>query len=91
MKAKTAFEKITERHLEQTIADGRMVLALDRVWCHEITTPNAILDAQDRGCDVVFDPNRVKAMIDHVTPAKDTASALQGKILREWWQRYYAF
>jgi 3-isopropylmalate/(R)-2-methylmalate dehydratase large subunit len=61
-----------------------MVLKLDWVWGHEITTPNAILDMQVRGCDVVFDPNKVKAMIDHINPSKDTASAIQGKIVREW-------
>jgi 3-isopropylmalate/(R)-2-methylmalate dehydratase large subunit len=61
-----------------------MVLRLNRVWCHEITTPNAIIDAKSRGCNVVFDPNSIFAMIDHVSPAKDTASAIQGKIIREW-------
>ena len=88
MKGKTAFEKIVTAHQKKILPDGRMVLSLDRIWCHEITTPNAILDARDRGCDVVFNPNMIKAMIDHVTPAKDTASALQGKILREWCQQH---
>lgn len=81
---KTAFQKIIASHLVRTLPDGRMVLRLDWAWGHEITTPNAILDATVRGCDVVFNPNRVKTMIDHVNPAKDTASALQGKIVREW-------
>jgi len=84
MSGKTAFQKIADKHVVKTLPDGRMVFRLDWVWCHEITTPNAILDARIRDCDVVFDPNRVKAMIDHVNPAKDTASALQGKIVREW-------
>lgn len=84
MKGKTAFQKIVEAHLRKMMPDGRMVLNLDWVWCHEITTPNAILDAQGRGCDVVFNPNRIKVMIDHVNPAKDSASAIQGKIVREW-------
>lgn len=88
MHGKTAFQKIVESHCLKTLLDGRMVLKLDWVWGHEITTPNAILDAVRQGCDVVFDPNRVKTMIDHVSPAKDTASALQGKILREWSKRH---
>lgn len=88
MKGKTAFQKIVDFHLQKILPDGRMVLGLDRVWCHEITTPNAILDAQGRGCDVVFNPNRIKTMIDHVNPAKDTASAVQGKILREWSRKH---
>jgi len=84
MKGKTAFQKIIDSHLVRTLPDGRMVLALDWLWCHEITTPNAILDMRARGCDVVFDPDKIKTMIDHVNPAKDTASAIQGKIMREW-------
>lgn len=84
MSGKTAFQKIVESHLLRTLPDGRMVLRLDWVWCHEITTPNAILDMAVRGVDVVFNPNRIKTMIDHVNPAKDTASAIQGKIVREW-------
>ncbi|MEI7480340.1 MAG: aconitase family protein, partial [bacterium] len=84
MSGKTAFRKIVENHLVRTLPDGRMVLKLDWVWGHEITTPNAILDARIRGCDVVFNPNKVKTMIDHVNPAKDTASAIQGQMVREW-------
>lgn len=85
---KTAFQKIIDSHLVRVLPDGRMVLRLDWAWGHEITTPNAILDATVRGCDVVFNPNRVKTMIDHVNPAKDTASALQGKIVREWSRKH---
>lgn len=81
---KTAFQKIIDSHLVRVLPDGRMVLKLDWVWCHEITTPNAILDMRVRGCEAVFDQNKVKTMIDHVNPAKDTASAIQGKIVREW-------
>lgn len=84
MSGKTAFQKIVDSHCVKVLADGSLVLKLDRVWGHEITTPNAIIDAKARGCDVVFDPNKVKTMIDHVNPAKDTASAIQGQMVREW-------
>ncbi len=86
MPGKTAFEKIIATHRIKTLSDGSLALRLDRIWCHEITTPNAILDAQFRGADVVADPNRIKALIDHVSPAKDRATAVQGKILRDWCQ-----
>lgn len=81
---KTAFQKIVAAHLLMTLPDGRMVLKIDKRFCHEITTPNAIIDAKGRGCDVICRPNDIKAMIDHVSPAKDTLSAVQGKILRDW-------
>jgi 3-isopropylmalate/(R)-2-methylmalate dehydratase large subunit len=38
--------------------------------------------------DRVFDPSRIKAVIDHVSPAKDSATAEQGKILRDWTRRH---
>ncbi len=84
MTGRTAFQKIIDEHLVKILPDGRMVLKLDWVWGHEITAPNSILDMKARELDVVFNPNRIKVMIDHVNPAKDTASAIQGKILREW-------
>jgi 3-isopropylmalate/(R)-2-methylmalate dehydratase large subunit len=55
--------------------------------CHEITTPIAIADLEWRGKDRVFDQSKIKAVIDHVTPAKDSKSAMQGKIMREWAKR----
>lgn len=88
MTGRTAYQKIVDAHVVRILEDGRQVLRVDRVWGHEITTPNAILDAQARGCDVVFDPNRIKMMIDHVNPAKDTASAVQGKVLRDWCKKH---
>ena len=64
------------------------VIRLDVVACHEITTPIAINDLVARGKDRVFDPHRIKAVIDHVTPAKDSKTATQGKILRDWARRH---
>ena len=72
------------RQLLDRPAEDVWVLRLDSVFCHEITTPTAILDLAARGKDRVFDPTRIKAVIDHVTPAKDTNSAMQGKTLREF-------
>jgi 3-isopropylmalate/(R)-2-methylmalate dehydratase large subunit len=85
---KTITEKIFAAHLRDEPFDGTCVLSLDVVMCHEITTPIAIADLEWRGKDRVFDPNRIKAVIDHVTPAKDSNSALQGKILRNWAVRH---
>jgi 3-isopropylmalate/(R)-2-methylmalate dehydratase large subunit len=85
---KTTAEKIFDSHRVDTPAAGIDVLRLDAVFCHEITTPIAINDLVRRGKDRVFDPARIKAVIDHVTPAKDGKTATQGKILREWARRH---
>jgi len=85
---KTVAEKIFESHVVDRPAADVWVLRLDSVFCHEITTPTAILDLMERGKDRVFDPARIKAVIDHVTPAKDSNTARQGKVLRDWVRRH---
>ena len=84
---KTAAQKIFDAHRIDTPAPGVSVLKLDRVFCHEITTPIAINDLIARGKDRVFDCSCIKAVIDHVTPAKDSKTAEQGKPLRDWAHR----
>ncbi|MDP2156975.1 MAG: 3-isopropylmalate dehydratase large subunit [Nitrospirota bacterium] len=85
--ALTLAEKIFKSHLRDEPFPGTMILDLDVVMCHEITTPIAINDLVARGMDRVFNPDKIKVVIDHVTPAKDTKTALQGKILRDWARR----
>ncbi|HOG64711.1 MAG TPA: 3-isopropylmalate dehydratase large subunit [Spirochaetota bacterium] len=85
---KTTAEKIFEAHLVDMPDNETSVLRIDTVFCHEITTPIAINDLVARGKDRVVDPSRIKAVIDHVTPAKDTLTAQQGKIIRDWARRH---
>jgi len=85
--AMTLAEKIFRSHLRDEPFPGTKVLNIDVVLCHEITTPIAINDLIARGKDRVFDPSKVKVVIDHVTPSKDTKTATQAKILRDWARR----
>ncbi|MGD8959082.1 MAG: 3-isopropylmalate dehydratase large subunit [Desulfobacteraceae bacterium] len=85
---KTIAEKIFDAHHVDNPSEDIHVIRLDAVFCHEITTPTAIVDLQRRGKDRVFDPERIKAVIDHVTPAKDAKTAAQGKTLRDWARRH---
>lgn len=85
---KSAAEKIFAGHLVDEPFPGTKILRLDVVMCHEITTPIAIADLMARGKDRVFDPSRIKAVIDHVTPSKDSKTATQAKILRDWARRH---
>lgn len=86
---KTIVEKIFEAHKKDILPGDIYVLGLDAVFCHEITTPVALNDLVDRGKDKVFDPGKIKAVIDHVSPAKDSKTALQGKIMRDWARRHH--
>ncbi|MFO7748771.1 MAG: 3-isopropylmalate dehydratase large subunit [Desulfobacteraceae bacterium] len=85
---KTIAEKIFDNHIVDTPGKDICVISLDAVFCHEITTPVAIKDLEARNKDRVFDAGRIKAVIDHVTPAKDSKTAMQGKILRDWARRH---
>ena len=88
MAGKTVAEKIFNAHYVDNPAGDIHVISLDAVFCHEITTPVAINDLAAKGKDRVFDPVKIMAVIDHVTPAKDSKTALQGKILRDWARRH---
>lgn len=86
--SRTITDKIFAAHLRDEPFPGTKVLSIDRVFCHEITTPIAIADLEWRKKDRVFDASKIKAVIDHVTPAKDSATAEQGKVLRDWANRH---
>ncbi len=81
---KTIAEKIFDTHKIDNPSGDINVIKLDAVFCHEITTPVAINDLVERGMDRVFDPDKIKAVIDHVTPSKDSKTAAQAKIMRDW-------
>lgn len=82
--SKTLVEKIFDSHIVDEPFTGVFALKLDLVICHEITTPPAILDIQEKWRDTVFDPEKIVALIDHVSPPKDSSTALQGKVIRDW-------
>ena len=84
----TITEKIFAAHLRDTPTPGNMVLDIDVIMCHEITTPIAIMDLMEKGMDRVCDPKRIKVVIDHVTPPKDSKTATQAKIMRDWARRH---
>ncbi len=85
---KTIAQKIFDTHQIDKPFEDTTIVKLDAVFCHEITTPIAITDLMARGMDRVFDPTKIKAVIDHVTPAKDSKTAQQGKIIRDWARRH---
>jgi 3-isopropylmalate/(R)-2-methylmalate dehydratase large subunit len=85
---KTIARKIFDAHVVDHPFEEAYVLKLDAVFCHEITTPIAIADLVEKGLDRVFDPSKIKAVIDHVVPAKDSKTAFQGKTLRDWAHRH---
>ncbi|HEU4470416.1 MAG TPA: 3-isopropylmalate dehydratase large subunit [Flavisolibacter sp.] len=64
---KTLFEKIWEKHIVRTIADGPDVLYIDKHFIHEVTSPQAFAGLERRGLKV-FRPAQVVATADHNVP-----------------------
>ena len=65
---KTLFDKIWDSHVVQNIEDGPTQLYVDRLYAHEVTSPQAFDVLRDKGIKV-FRPNHVYAMPDHNTPS----------------------
>lgn len=65
---KTLFDKIWDRHVVQNVEDGPTQLYIDRLYAHEVTSPQAFDTLRDKGIKV-FRPQNVVAMPDHNTPS----------------------
>ena len=66
----TLFDKIWDRHVVQKIDDGPNQLYIDRLYCHEVTSPQAFADMRARGLKC-FRPDQIVCMPDHNTPTHD--------------------
>lgn len=62
------FEKIWRRHVVQEVSDGPTQLYIDRLYAHEVTSPQAFDTLRDKGIKVLR-PEKVFAMPDHNTPS----------------------
>ncbi len=67
---KTLFEKIWDAHIVQTVQDGPTQLYIDRLYCHEVTSPQAFDGLRARGVKCLR-PEKIFCMPDHNTPTHD--------------------
>ena len=65
---KTLFDKIWDAHVVQNVEDGPTQLYIDRLYAHEVTSPQAFDTLRDKNIKV-FRPDHVVAMPDHNTPS----------------------
>ena len=66
----TLFDKIWDKHVVQRIDDGPTQLYIDRLYCHEVTSPQAFEGMRQRGLKC-FRPEQIICMPDHNTPTHD--------------------
>jgi len=83
----TYFDAVWDAHVVERLPDGNDLLAIDQVVAHEITTPPAIGQIEREFGGALFDASAIVAVNDHVSPAKDAATALQAQSLRTWAKR----
>jgi 3-isopropylmalate/(R)-2-methylmalate dehydratase large subunit len=84
---RSLFDKLWDAHVVEELPGGNALIFIDLVVAHEITTPPGAIAIEKEFGDELYDGNRIVAMIDHVAPAKDAATALQAHTIRTWAKR----
>lgn len=77
--ANTLFDKIWDRHVVQHVEDGPEQLYIDRLFCHEVTSPQAFEGMRRRGIKC-FRPDKIFCMPDHNTPTHDQDKPIQDPV-----------
>ena len=75
----TLFDKIWDAHVVTTVEDGPTQLYIDRLYCHEVTRPQAFAGLRERGIGVLR-PEKVFCMPDHNTPTHDQDKEIEDPI-----------
>ncbi len=77
----TLFDKIWDAHVVQNIEDGPTQLYIDRLYCHEVTSPQAFAGMREHGLKC-FRPGQIFCMPDHNTPTHDQDKPIEDSISR---------
>lgn len=79
--ANTLFDKIWDAHIVQKVEDGPTQLYIDRLYCHEVTSPQAFEGLRARGLKC-FRPDHIYCMPDHNTPTHDQDKPIEDPVSR---------
>ncbi len=75
----TLFDKIWDKHVVQVVDDGPTQLYIDRLYCHEVTSPQAFDGMRARGLKC-FRPDHIFCMPDHNTPTHDQDKPIEDPV-----------
>jgi 3-isopropylmalate/(R)-2-methylmalate dehydratase large subunit len=64
MDKKTLFDKVWDSHVVTSVPNGPQVLYIDKHLIHEVTSPQAFAELEERNIPV-FRPNQIMATADH--------------------------
>ncbi|MDD3161519.1 MAG: 3-isopropylmalate dehydratase large subunit [Bacteroidales bacterium] len=77
----TLFDKIWDAHLVTKVENGPTQLYIDRLYCHEVTSPQAFSGLKARGLKPLR-PEKIFCMPDHNTPTHDQDKEIEDEISR---------
>lgn len=69
-KGKTLFDKVWDAHVVKSIENGPQIIYIDRHLIHEVTSPQAFAELEQRNIPV-FRPQNIVATADHNVPTKN--------------------
>lgn len=78
----TLFDKIWDKHVVQIVEDGPTQLYIDRLYCHEVTSPQAFDGMRARGLKC-FRPQQIFCMPDHNTPTHDQDKPIEDPVSKK--------
>ncbi|NNK26815.1 MAG: 3-isopropylmalate dehydratase large subunit [Flavobacteriaceae bacterium] len=67
---KTLFDKVWDAHVVDTIENGPQILYIDKHLIHEVTSPQAFNELEERNIPIAR-PDKIVATADHNTPTID--------------------
>ncbi|MBU2927692.1 3-isopropylmalate dehydratase large subunit [Winogradskyella psychrotolerans] len=78
---KTLFDKVWDSHVVSSIENGPQILYIDKHLIHEVTSPQAFNELEERGIPV-FRPNQIVATADHNTPTLNQDQPIKDDLSR---------
>jgi len=84
--AKTLFDKVWDAHVVEQMAQGPSVLYIDKHLIHEVTSPQAFQELEDRNIEL-FRPEQVVATADHNTPTINQDQPVKDPLSRKQLQQ----
>ncbi len=78
----TLFDKIWDAHVVSVLEDGPQQLYIDRLYCHEVTSPQAFDGLRARGIKCLR-PEKIFCMPDHNTPTHDQDKPIEEPLSRK--------
>lgn len=78
---KTLFDKVWDAHVVTTVPDGPQVLYIDKHLIHEVTSPQAFSELEERGIPIAR-PDQIVATADHNTPTLNQHLPIQDPLSR---------